>query len=155
MKVPVFFGFLVVVILQTDARSIGLQNHEMPKALKDIMEKSFSCGLELGPLPNLPSRSEVSQYPYPEDNESFNKVWGCVFKKKGIINENSEINMANLETYLTGIFEMVGKTSSKDLEPVHAMAEECSNVSGNGYGQTAVKIQNCVMLYANERNLRK
>lgn len=85
----------------------------------------------------------------PEDDEGFNKFLECFWKKKGYQKEDGQIDFEYLKsTIIEVICEILGGDNSDSCVGSSVAAEtvdKCRNVTGNSHGQTASKVQNCIV----------
>lgn len=90
-----------------------------------------------------------------ENHDDFNDFRACYFKRKGYQNEDGEVLYENLKEALGRaiIMEAGTKTTAAKVFS-HLIAlqivNSCKYIKGESHGDTAVKVQNCMM-----RNYRR
>lgn len=91
----------------------------------------------------------------PENHEGFNSFRACYFKRKGYQNEDGDILYENLKDALgAAILNEAGTSATAAKVFSHLIAlqivNSCKYIRGESHGDTAVKVQNCMI-----RNYRR
>lgn len=85
----------------------------------------------------------------PEDDQDFNNFLACFWKKKGYLKQNGEVDFERLKTTIIDVFkEILGGDnfgSSIGNSVAAATVDKCRDVTGTSHGQTASKVQNCIV----------
>lgn len=112
--------------------------------IKDTAEQTFSCALKLGPkIEDVPVILGNEQL--PEDNDALNELWHCIWEKKEVIDEDGDIVIDNLYTYLTDLFALTGKVAKEHRDLAMNIALNCNNdVKNQDSEHAAVKLKNCI-----------
>lgn len=84
---------------------------------------------------------------YPEGDKDFNAFFGCIWKRKGIIDDQAALDLEKLEEYLKRLITWDGEITEKHVLLVRKGIEECVEVGGTDYGDRAVKVSNCIINY--------
>ncbi|KAF5304930.1 hypothetical protein FQR65_LT00814 [Abscondita terminalis] len=71
----------------------------------------------------------------PEDNEHLNLYYGCMYQRKGIIDESGTINLDNLLVYLRNLFTMNQAIAPAQYKLIDDCIEHCKDVEGKDYGE--------------------
>lgn len=87
----------------------------------------------------------------PEDNQIYGQFLVCVFKRRGIINENGVINENSLKSFLRMVFtEDFGINDVQKASVVEHVFEQCRYGQRDTVGNTAIRLKNCVVRYIKE-----
>ncbi|KAF2895119.1 hypothetical protein ILUMI_11049 [Ignelater luminosus] len=142
MKIVTIVVLSLTAFSQIDARPI--QEQDVPKVITDTAEQTFSCAIKLGPkiedVPVVYGNELV-----PEDNDALNELWHCIWEKKGIIDEDGDIVLDALNTYLRDLFAVTGKDQTAHRDLTSNIAQNCKTDVESGENEhMAVKLKNCI-----------
>ncbi|KAF2895954.1 hypothetical protein ILUMI_10217 [Ignelater luminosus] len=79
----------------------------------------------------------------PLDNPDFHRYTECVWKKRGMMKENGEINWDNMHDFIFGGVEEAeakGKSKQEAEALVKRLIDPCRDVHGVSHGDTAIKV---------------
>ncbi|KAF2900949.1 hypothetical protein ILUMI_05230 [Ignelater luminosus] len=79
----------------------------------------------------------------PEDHEEMGKFFLCLWRGKGVMSGEGQINSEKLKDYLQSRLEDV---NPGDINHVTAamIVEKCCTVQGSSPRQTAIRLNNCI-----------
>jgi len=115
----------------------------MPDVLLDTAHDAIICSHQIAP--DATSVEKLENGVLPEDNEEFNQYFGCIWKRKRIIDNKGEVNRNALRSYLADLFSMGQEITPVQNLLVDDVMDHCENIQGSDHGLTAVKIHNCVL----------
>ncbi|KAF2897225.1 hypothetical protein ILUMI_08950 [Ignelater luminosus] len=143
MMLLVIVSLVLAITLQADARAIV--NQELPEVLIETLQQSFACALQLGPdAAKVPSVQDVDLTQLPEDNPVLNRLWGCLWEKKGFINKEGVVYPEKLKTYLVDLLS-ISPVVGIDVEDIASkVIKKCKDVEGSDYKVRSIKMQNCI-----------
>ncbi|KAF2896122.1 hypothetical protein ILUMI_10052 [Ignelater luminosus] len=83
---------------------------QMPQrhfSVKETWKQSLACALQLGPdAAKLPKIENINSSQLPEDNPVLNRLWGCLWEKKGFIDKEGVVYPEELKTYLVDLLSI-------------------------------------------------
>ncbi|KAB0799312.1 hypothetical protein PPYR_07192 [Photinus pyralis] len=145
MKVIIVLIGVCVAIFQAQARTSESISVDTPDVILDNIVDGKVCSRQVGVADGGFKNVEDQDGLLPEDNESLNAFHGCIFKRKGIIDNHGIIDVGNLRIYLSNLFTLDQAISPSQRRLVESSIEDCRNTTGKDYNQKSVKLINCVM----------
>lgn len=118
----------------------------MPDHLLETAGHAIDCSHSIRPENSTLAETSLEGV-LPEDNESFNAFFGCIWKKKGIINDDAEINEENLRIYLKDLFTMGEEITERQKSLIDEVVAHCKDLVESDYKKKSIKISNCIMNY--------
>lgn len=117
---------------------------------KDTVKQTLECAMKLWPkATSIPAVYHLQQL--PENSETLNQVWGCIWTEKGLIDEDGSLHENNLINFIRELIKIrnKGRTGSENQIFLEAdeIANTCKTMQGINLGSTAVKVQNCINNY--------
>lgn len=137
-----FLGF----ILNVKSREINRRDTttQFSKLEETIVQESFECGKQLGLAVvskiKLPNQFNILE----EDNEGMEKLWGCLWVRMNLIDTDSKINEENLAKYYYDASNQKQPVEIVDENTAKYFVQQCKYIKGPSYGQTTLKIHNCM-----------
>ena len=145
MNIFILLITLILVAVKVNCRSFENVSLDTPDVILENILDGKMCARQVGVSENTFKNVEDKDGLLPDDNDSFNLFYGCIFKRKGIVDYDGKINVANLRTYLINLFSLNQAIAPSQKKLVESSIQECENINGNNYGQKSVRIHNCIM----------
>ncbi|KAF2896121.1 hypothetical protein ILUMI_10051 [Ignelater luminosus] len=143
MKVLIIVSLVLAVTLQADARVVI--NQDLPKVLRETAQQSFACASQLGPdAAKLPKIENINSSQLPEDNPVLNRLWGCLWEKKGFIDKEGVVYPEKLKTYLVDLLSISPALNIDVEDTASKVTNKCKDVEGSDYKVKSIKMQNCI-----------
>ncbi|KAF2896123.1 hypothetical protein ILUMI_10053 [Ignelater luminosus] len=144
--VCVVFMFWESILLIEARPSDVTISKDMPDTLLETVGQAINCSHYVSPGSTAPAETTLEGV-FPEDNDSFNAFFGCIWKKKGIINDAAEINEENLRIYLKDLFTMGEEISERQKSLIDEVVAHCKDLVHFDYKKKSIKMNNCIMNY--------
>ncbi|KAB0804603.1 hypothetical protein PPYR_01573 [Photinus pyralis] len=119
-----------------------VENTFAPVQVK-MAQESFECGKELA-LEVMGMKVPNHYGILKETNPATEKVWGCIWKRLQLIDEDSVLNQENIENHFIDTMKAAVHDSLIDKQSMKFIVERCKNFRGSNHGATAIKVQNCI-----------
>lgn len=108
------------------------------------MEQSYACAVQLGPdAANVPGIQSIDFTAMPEDNPSLNRLFGCLWEKKGFIDKQGVIYPEKVKAYLLDLMSLANLDIDAD-GVISEVLKSCEGVKGSDYKIKSIRMQNCI-----------
>ncbi|KAK5647529.1 hypothetical protein RI129_002421 [Pyrocoelia pectoralis] len=143
---------ILFLLCLMNATSYPLNRREVPKQFAEVeiktVQESYECGKQMGQRV-LSLKTPNTHGIFEETNGATNELWGCVWSRLNLINEDSTLNEENLENYFLENMRATAHNTTMTNSSMKFIVQECKHLKGENYGATAIKMHNCIQRFLN------
>ncbi|KAK5647530.1 hypothetical protein RI129_002422 [Pyrocoelia pectoralis] len=133
------------LFLQIKARNFESISIDTPDVILENILDGKMCSREVGISDSDFKTIEDKDGLLPENNDLLNSFYGCIFKRKGIMDNDGKIDDGNLRIYLSNLFTLNQAITPSQKRLVEDSIKKCRNIEVKNFDQKSVKLINCVM----------